>query len=615
MPKKSIIRWGMLIGLTLFALIANPWSGSAQQCSDLLNAEFAEAAKSKNYDGFIEKYNPCELAYVAVQRQAAPYIAKKDWPGAIAVFEQYQSHFPNMRDRFAAVIATLAAPEEGLVIENLGRGINTRQGEFRPIVAADGGSLYFSRNCGTCDGGEDIFYSRWYSGSWDLARELKAPISTRSHEMVTGLSSGGNTMLIFGNYPGSYGRGDIFYSERSVNCWSAVKHYPAPINSSYFDSDGMITADSNAILFISERPGNVGEFHKKDDFSHGSYGGNTDIYVAIETGEEMVAINLGEIINTPYSEYSPFLHPDGKTLYFSSDAHGGLGGLDVFKATKLSSDSWTEWSEPVNLGKEINGPYNDWAYQVSTDGTHAFFATSSRPEGFGGNDIYSITMPEKAKPLPVITVSGRVTDPDGQPLGAELNWSDLERQETVGMNKSDPQTGSYFIVLPAGSRYSYHAEKEGYIGKSESFDLRGMGEHVQYQLDIVLYPVEQLAKEEITIRLNNIFFDFDKYELRPESHQELDRWVKFLTENRELQMEIHGHTDNVGTDAYNQKLSEKRVQAVADYLVEKGIDPTRVPATGFGESQPVAGNDTPEGRQLNRRVEIKFVNSREKEQE
>jgi len=598
----------MLIVLTVVIFISFTPPVSAQQCSDLLNAEFTEAEQSGNYDAFIQKYNPCELAFVAVERLAAPAIARQDWTAAIEVFEKYKDQFPNMHDRFRAIIATLAAPAEGLEVENLGRGINTGQGEFRPVLTADGTTLYFSRNCGDCDGGEDIFYSFWNGVSWGWARELKKPISTPAHEMVTGLSSGGNTMLIFGNYPGSYGRGDIFYSEREADCWSPVKHYPAPINSRYFDSDAMITADGKAVLFVSERPGNVGEFHKKDDFSHGGYGGNTDIYVAVETAAGLEVINLGTTINTPYSEYSPFLHPDGKTLYFSSDGHAGLGGLDVFKANRLRSESWTEWSEPENLGKEINGPFNDWGYQVSTDGRHAFFSATGRPEGFGNNDIYAITMPDKAKPRPVVTVSGRVTDPEGQPLAAELRWNDLEQQKEVGENRSDPTTGSYFIVLPAGRRYSYHAEKTGYIGKSESFDLRGMEKQVQYQLDIVLFPVEQLKKEEVAIRLDNIFFDFDKYDLRPESSQELDRWVKFLLENRELQMEIDGHTDSIGTDAYNKKLSARRAEAVVNYLIEKGIATARITSVGFGESRPVATNDTPAGRQLNRRVEIKFIN-------
>lgn len=609
MQKSNFIRRGILITLTLIALAVTPFTGKAQQCSDLLNVEFEEAQKSQDYAAFIEKYNPCELAFVAVQRQAVPFLLQRDWRGATDVFLKYRDHFPAMKNRFAAIVAMLAEEEEGLAVENLGPGVNTRQGEFRPILSADGNSLYFSRNCGTCDGGEDIFVSRWDGLAWGWATEVKEPISTRSHEMVSGLSSGGNTLLLFGNYPGSLGRGDIFYSEKSADCWRDVKPYPPPVNSSFFDSDATISADGKAVFFVSERPGGVGELHKKDDFFHGSYGGNTDIYVSIETTAGVEVINLGEVINTPYSEYSPFLHPDGKTLYFSSDGHYGLGGLDVFKATRLSADSWRQWSTPVNLGKEINSPFNDWGYQVSTNGVNAYFSAPGRPDGFGGNDIYAITMPVKAKPEAVITVAGTVSDPTGQPLAADLQWNDLEKQQAVGENKSDPQTGKYFIALPAGRQYSYSAEKEGYIGKSENFDLRNMKDHSQYQLDIILYPIAQLAKGEVAIRLNNIFFDFDKYALRKESAMELDRWAKFFNDNSELKVEIHGHTDSVGSDAYNQKLSENRARAVQDYLVTKGIAPSRIPIKGYGESQPIAANSTPEDRQLNRRVEVKFIRS------
>jgi outer membrane protein OmpA-like peptidoglycan-associated protein len=608
MQKSNCIRRGICITLTLLALALNPLSGKAQQCSDLLNAEFEEAQESQDYAAFIDKYNPCDLAFVAVQRQAAPFLLQRDWQGAADVFLKYSDRFPAMKKRFAAVIAMLAEEEEGLAVENLGPGVNTEQGEFRPILAADGNTLYFSRNCGTCDGGEDIFVSRWDGISWGWATKIKGPISTRSQEMPTGLSSDGNTLLIFGNYPGSLGRGDIFYAERSADCWTDVKPYPPPVNSGFFDSEATMSADGKTVFFVSERPGGVGEFHKKDDFSHGGYGGNTDIYVAVETTNGTEVINLGEVINTPYSEFSPFLHPDGKTLYFSSDGHYGLGGLDVFKATRLSADSWTAWSTPVNLGKEINSPYNDWGYQVNTTGEKAYFSAPGRPEGLGGNDIYAITMPVQTKPEAVVTVAGTVSDPAGQPLAADLQWNDLDKQQAVGQNRSDPQTGKYFIPLPVGRQYSYSAEKKGYIGKSENFDLRGMKENSQYQLDIILYPLAQLMKGEVAIRINNIFFDFNKYVLRKESAMELDRWVNFFHENSALQVEIQGHTDSVGSDAYNRKLSESRARAVQDYLVAKGVVQSSIPIKGYGESRPVATNSTPEGRQMNRRVEVKFIN-------
>ncbi len=600
-------RGGIYIFLALVLFTINPISISAQQCGEPLHAEFLEADRTLQYEAFIEQYSPCELAFVAVQRLAGPHLMNKRWQGAIDVFKKYQGKFPGMKARFNAIISILGEPEEGLLVQNLGPGINTRQGEFRPVLSADGQKLYFARNCGECEGGEDIFVSRLNGDYWDLATEVGKPVSTKFHEMPTGISSGGNTLLLFGNYSGSFGRGDIFYAEKNATCWSDIKHYPDPINTEFFESDAVISADSKAILFVSERPGNKGKFQKKGDFFHGSYGGNTDIYVYVDPGNgALKVINLGETINTPYSEYSPFIHPDGKTLYFSSDGHYGLGGLDVYKSTRLSENSWTQWSKPVNLGKEINGPFNDWGYQISTAGDVAYFSVAGKAGGFGENDIYSVGMPAKAKPKAVVTVSGKVTDPEGNPLNAQLQWNDLSLMKLVGENSSDPQTGMYFIALPAGRQYSYSAEKEGYIGRSEHFDLRAKDEFDEYRLDIVLYPADRLEESETAIRFNNIFFDFDKYELRKESFLELKRWVDFLKKNERLTPEVQGHTDSIGTDDYNLNLSKKRAQAVANYLVQQGIKPERISSTGFGESKPIAPNDSDAGRQMNRRVEIRF---------
>lgn len=607
MAKKTSLRYAIFLAFLLALFVAMPAALAAPQGSGSADEAFLEADKTLNYDPFIQQYKPGELAFVAVQRLTIPFLRNRDWQGAVAVYKKYQADFPDMAERFAAIIALLEAPKEGLKIRNLGGGINTAQGEFRPVVTADGQKLYFGRNCGECDGGEDIFVSLRDGQDWELATELGYPISTKSHEMPTGISSDGLTLLLFGNYPGSLGRGDIFYAEKTGDCWGTVNQYPPPINTAYFDSDAAMSADGKAILFVSERPDGIGDFHRKGDFFHGSYGGNTDIYVYVQTGDHAgEVINLGATINTPYSEHSPFLHPDGKTLYFSSDGHAGLGGLDVYKSTRLSEDSWTQWSTPVNLGKEVNGPFNDWGYQFSTAGDLAYFSASGKVGGYGGNDIYSIAMPAAAKPAAVVTVTGKVTDPDAKPLAAAIRWNDLTQMKPAGENNSDAQTGEYFIALPAGREYSYNAEKDGYIGSSAHLDLREAKEHSKHRLDIVLYPVKKLATGAVTLRFNNIFFDFDKYDLRPASALELDRWVEFLKKNEQLTAEIQGHTDSTGTDAYNRTLSERRAQAVANYLTEHGISTERIHATGFGESKPVAPNDTAENRQLNRRVVVHF---------
>jgi outer membrane protein OmpA-like peptidoglycan-associated protein/tetratricopeptide (TPR) repeat protein len=572
------------------------------------DAEFNNASNSEDFERFIDAYKPDELAFIAVQRLAKPYIKVRDWNGAAAIFQKYQRDFPAMQKRFANIISVLMSPEENLDMRNIGAGVNTEKGEYNPVITADSSKLYFGRDRGNDAGGEDIYVADLEDAQWSKAVNFGPPVNTETHEVPLSISADGNTMALFGNYAESFGRGDIFYTDKTTNCWTNIKHYPAPINSEHFDSNAMYTADGKSILLVSERPGGVGDYHKKDDFYHGSYGGNTDIYVYTpnENGD-FDLINLGSTINTPYSEYSPFLHPDGKTLYFSSDGHYGIGGLDVFVSVRLSDTSWTEWSEPINLGKEINSPNNDWGYQITTAGDWAYFSVADRLEGFGANDIYMSQLPKIARPRAVITITGKVTDPDGNSIDdVQIRWNDIAKQKEVGEAKSDPQTGKYFIALPSGRLYGYYAEKEGYMGRSEEVDLTDKLFYGEYNVDIMMYPVGKIREEKFAIRLNNVFFDFNKWDLKPESSFELDRWVTFLNGQPDITAEIHGHTDSTGPDAYNLSLSNKRAAAVVNYLVRKGIGKNRLVPKGFGEGRPVATNDTKDGRELNRRVEIQF---------
>ncbi len=590
------------------------------------DAAFKDADTAEKLAAFIDRYAPEELAFVAVQRLAAPAIDAHDWEQAKKIFSTYSDKFPQRQADFAAVIAMLEAPDSGAKVENLGPRINTTASEYSPVLTADGKNMLFARDCGYCEGGEQVYGTSLNpDGEWAKPYPFGSPLNTRGNEIPLAISADGNTLAVYGNYTGSLGRGDIFHLDKTPQGWTDLQHYPAPLNSPYFDSNAMYTADGKAILFVSTRPGGVGEFHEKGKYFHGSYNGNTDIYVYLPQPDGSgKVINLGNVINTPYAEYSPYLHPDGKTLYFSSDGHPGLGGLDVFKSTRLSNDSWTEWSKPVNLGKQINTPDNDWGYQFTAAGDKAYFAASDRPGGYGGSDIYSVTLPPPVKPLTVITVSGKVTDPEGHFLSATIRWNDLVADKEVGEATSDPQTGKYVINLPGGGKYGYYAEKPGYMGASQNLDLTDNLGYQEYSMDIVLYPVTQpppvaekpapapspaVPKVLAVIRLNNIFFDFDRYSLRKESRLELNRWVKMLNENPAVSLEIDGYTDSIGTEAYNRKLSERRADSVQAYLIAHGIDKDRLTAKGFGESKPVASNATAEGRQRNRRVEVQIINN------
>lgn len=578
-----------------------------------MDIEFKAAGSSGDLEAFVAKYAPSEIAFVAVQRLAQASLDAKDWGAARAIFERYAAKFPTKSLEFSKIDGILAAPGGEVDVNNLGSAINSLGGEYAPVVSSNGKKLIFARYCGVCEGGEEVYVSTLNdSGTWGEATKFGPPLSSRSNEIPLALSTDGNSLAVFGNYEGSLGRGDIFHLDKTKEDWGKLQHYPAPLNSEFFESSASYSPDGAAVLFVSDRPGGVGEFRKKGDFYHGDFEGNTDIYVFIpdSTGAGVV-INLGETINTPFAEYSPFLHPDGKTLYFSSNGLPGLGGLDVFKSTRLRADSWTEWSEPVNLGKEINTPYNDWGYQFDAQGEKAYFAVSNRPDGFGDSDVYTVTLPGKFLPSGVISVSGKIIDPSGNFLAADLRWNDLLAGKEVGQASSDPQNGEYVIHLPAGGKYAYYAEKPGYMGKSENLDLTEELGYREFALDIVLYPItkqaEDLPSVVAEIRMNNVFFDFDKPSLRSESTLELDRWVKMLKENPSVSLEIDGHTDNVGTEAYNLGLSERRVKSVAKYIEGQGVAAGRLVARGFGEKKPVATNKTAEGRQENRRVDVRII--------
>ncbi len=561
---------------------------------------------------FIYLTAPQEDAFVAVQRLAKPYVDKKDWTAAIKIFTDYREWFIEDITRTDKIIELLNATLQNLEVVNL-ETINTKKSEYFPVLTIDGLKMYFTYADGK-KGGEDIYYSHLIANTWIKPKNIGSLFSTKENDAINSVSADGNTIVLFGSYKGHLGGGDNFYAEKTAIGWSKIKPFPKPLNSQYWDCDGFLSADGKAFFFTSDRKGSIGEFVKGGQFYHGEYEGNTDIWVSVkyDTIKDGAPsfwgkpVNLGTMINTPYAERSPFLHPDGKTLYFSSDGHYGLGSLDVFKSVKLSDTSWTDWSEPVNLGKEINTAGYDVAYKISTDGKYAFFS-SDRDGGKGGYDIYRVTLPKEAMPEKnVMTIKGKVTDENANPLDAKLLWYDLRDNVNAGELTSDPETGSYIITLSNGRNYSYFAEHPGYYSVSNNVDLLAQSDFNEITVDIVLQSVESLTK--VSIVLNNIYFDFDKYELKQESFTELSRVVKFLNDNPNVKIEISAHTDSKGSDDYNLSLSQKRAESVVSYLTSKGIDPARLFAKGYGEAIPLGDNNTEEGMAKNRRVEMKILN-------
>jgi outer membrane protein OmpA-like peptidoglycan-associated protein len=302
-------------------------------------------------------------------------------------------------------------------------------------------------------------------------------------------------------------------------------------------------------------------------------------------------------VNTAFQEESVQIHPDGRTLYFSSNGHPGFGGLDIYMSRKQDDGTW---GPALNLGYPINTGADENSLLVNAAGNVAYFA-SDRPGGFGDLDLYSFELYPEARPLAVSYIRGKVTDKtNGQPVEADVQLYDLTTGALATGAYSDPRTGEFLVCIPAGRSYALNASAEGYLFFSQTYDVAAGTPKEPYTLDVPLSPLTAGS----VIALRNIFFNTASYELLPTSNAELDKLTGLLKSNPTLRIELGGHTDNVGADAANMTLSDQRAKAVRDYVVAKGIDGSRITAKGYGETRPVATNDTEEGRAQNRRTEV-----------
>ena len=312
------------------------------------------------------------------------------------------------------------------------------------------------------------------------------------------------------------------------------------------------------------------------------------------------AVNLGDSINTPGNEMSPFIHSDGKTLYFASDYWPGMGGFDMFYS-RLKNDS--VWTKPHNIGYPINSFKDEQGLIVDASGKNAYYS-SDRP-GSQRMDIYSFELHQKARPTAVSYIKGRVRDAvSGQPLNAKVELVDLGNSTSVIKTESCDESGEFLMCLPLGKEYAFNVSKEGYLFYSQNFQMKERMEIIDpYILEIKLNEIEVGG----SVVLRNVFFNTGSYELLPQSKVELQRLIDFLITNKSLYIELEGHTDNVGGEDMNRKLSESRAEEVYKYLINTGIEKYRMTFRGFGYSQPISSNETIEGRALNRRTEFKIT--------
>ena len=542
-------------------------------------------------------------------------------------------------------------------IENLGDSVNSKYEELGPVMAPDGQTLYF-----VIDGkpgsvfGDNESQEIWYAtkrakGGWGAAKRMPQPFNMDQFNSVESVTPDGGTLIIRGAFKnGRYKGAGFSSSSREAGGWSAPQQLEIEnfqeMNKGVYTNAFLATNGKVLLLAFSEVKGSE----------------NNDLYVSfLKSGNKWSRPQtLGLSINSPLSEDTPFLAADGKTLYFSSDRAGGLGNHDIY-LTRRTDESWQRWSAPVNLGAPVNTSESDTYYTMDATGEFAYLISEANSRGAG--DIVRVKLKEEFRPDPVVLISGKVfNSKTNQPLDAMISYEALPGGNELGVARSNPGTGEYKIVLPYGKNYGFRAKAPGFISVSDNIDLTGirpdakatamlmdttlrevsiMGNKTAQVVavtgntddraltsddtpllpatlardttvslgkiisrDLYLVPIEVGQ----VVRLNNVFFDFDKATLKGESSPELNRVAEFLAENPKVTIEIAGHTDAMGTDAYNLKLSGDRVKSVKDYLFgQKNIAENRIAFKNYGEAVPVADNETEEGRAQNRRVEFKIL--------
>ncbi len=467
---------------------------------------------------------------------------------------------------------------------NLGDSINTDVSEYFPALTIDSKQLIFTRRVRSVN--EDFFETDNKNGKWTTAKPLPGNINTNFNEGAQSISQDGQWLIFTGcNFPEGYGSCDLYISYLTPDGWSTPENMGNRINTDQWESAPSLSPDKRDLYFASRRSG--------------GYGGS-DIYVShFMNGRWSNPENMGPEINTAGDESCPFIHADNQTLYFTSNGHQGYGDFDLFLTRKGPKGVW---GTPKNLGYPINTIENEGSLVITADGSTAYYA-SDRSDSRGNLDLYTFEMRNDIRPVKTLWIKGKVFDKKttkGLPSAVEL--TDLNTKDIICKVQTN-ETGNYLITLPVGKDYAFNVNRKGYLFFSENFPLSQKSPDSTYNIDIPLQPLEANA----AVILKNIFFDVNKFELKPESQVELDNVVNLLKENPTLKIQINGHTDNAGKAADNSILSNNRAKAVVTYIIAKGVDAKRLSYQGFGDKIPLATNATEEGKAQNRRTELKVV--------
>jgi OmpA-OmpF porin, OOP family len=507
-----------------------------------------------------------------------------------------------------AEIPEAAFLASGIIIEPLDKNVNSEHPELSPILSPDGKTLYFSRqnhpeNIGGVKDVEDIWYSELNAdGTWTLAKNIGPQFNNKFPNFINSINSvtpdGKSAVMILGNQylkDGKKMNAGVSISNNFSGKWTNPKALNIINDYNFNEKSNYFLANNRQTLLMS--------VEREDSY------GDRDLYVSFmkEDSSWTEPLNLGDVINSAAEEAAPFLALDDKTLYYSSKGFSGYGGSDIYISKRLD-DTWTNWSEPENMGKVINSSLDDTFFNIPANSEYAYY---SRGVSENNLDIYRVKLPVIKVPEPWITVRGKLVDgKTNAPMDAKIIYQRLSDGKDLGISESNPTTGNFEIKLPAGEMYSVRAEANGYISESQPLDLRNVtAEQIVPDFNFNLRPIQVVPIEtDAVITLNSIFFNFDKADLKPESYPELDRVVKLMNDQNSITIEIAGHTDSIGTEEYNQWLSQRRANTVQKYLVSKGIGANRIKSIGFGELKPVATNKQEKnGRELNRRVEFKIT--------
>ncbi len=542
---------------------------------------------------FIQKAAPTHAAFRALQRLIYLDIKNKKWPSAAAIVRQYAPFFPADDKRIRTLIDVLERPLSNVTAEKLSPNVNSFSAEYCPVISADNRTLYFCRRTSQ----EDVYVThRGPDGNW-LPAEICRGLDSPNNEAPMTLSADGNELLLFKE-------GQLLFTEKTAEgTWTNGRDISPNINAAKWQAESSFSSDGKVLVFESRRREDVLGL-KESGFSFDDYRNeNIDIFISFKTGENTwsKALNMGKIINTPFRERSPFLHPDTRTLYFCSEGRGGLGDMDLFKTTRLDS-TWLNWSEPIHVGKELNTVGEDWGYKISTNGRYAYYSSNQ--------DIWMATpLPEIARPLPTKVIAGIMTGMDNKPvIGTRIIIRDKIKGDTITILKPDPRTGEYAVVIPADREYEAIVVNPQSNYLPVTVDLTtttSASGDMERKDDIKLFKKDDVTGSGLNFTFKNLNFDFSKAVIKPVSFSELDRWGEILKQYK-FKATIEGHTDKVGDDAGNLALSQRRADAARNYLIDRGCAPEDITAIGYGEKQPISDNATDEGRALNRRVVIQI---------